>query len=131
MKEERVDVADHMSGATSWTMRNGNVLANGNVNVKSTRLSTAVMGTIQRLLLLLVEATAEAARAMTYTEKKQSVNLVRANGKKTSVTLSTSTVTGEPVYVASAVISLAVKPSRGESARATSGSSDLGRCVGG
>jgi hypothetical protein len=77
MKEDRVDVADHMSGATSWTMRNGNVSANGNVNVKSTRLSTAVMGTIQRLLLLLVEATAEAARATAYTEKKQSVNLVR------------------------------------------------------
>jgi len=66
-------------------MKNGNVSVNG-LNVISVRLSTAVMGTIQRLLSLLVEATAEAARAMAYTGKKKSksVNLVRANAKKTS-----------------------------------------------
>jgi hypothetical protein len=80
MKEERVNVADHMSGATSRTTRNENVSANG-LNVKwiSARLRTAVMGTIQRRpktllppsphLSLLVEATAEVARAMAYAEK--------------------------------------------------------------
>ena len=95
MKEKRVNVADHMSGATSWTMRNKNVSANAPIHIShvglnvrriSARLRTvhpAVMGIIQRrpkTLLqrplppnphssLLVEATAEVVGAMAYAEK--------------------------------------------------------------